>query len=85
MRLRHLARFGSKTYQLYRVSAVVAVKSFVNIFEVLVGDVRIDLRSRDTAVPEHALHAANVGAIHEQVGGETVAHRVRADMLGDAG
>ena len=38
--------------------------------EVLVGDVGVDLGGADVGVAEHALDGAEVGTVHEQVGGE---------------
>ncbi len=46
---------------------------FVNVAEVLVGDVGVDLGGGDVGVAEHALDGADVGAVHEQVSGERVA------------
>ena len=45
----------------------------------------IDLGGGDIAVPQHRLNRAQVGAIHQQVGGERVAQGVGSDMLRDAG
>ena len=53
--------------------------------EVWVGDVGVDLGGGDVAVAEQGLDGAQVGAIHQEVGGKGVAQGVRADMLGDAG
>ena len=50
----------------------------------LVSDVCIYLRCGDTAMPKHTLYAANIRAIHEQVGRKAMAHRVRTDALGDS-
>ena len=43
------------------------------------GDVRVNLRRRKTGVPEQRLHAAQIGAAIEHVGGETVPQFVRTD------
>lgn len=61
------------------------VEFLVNFFEVGVGDVGIDLGSGDVGVAEHGLDGAEIGAIHKEVGGKTMAESVRGDMLGDAG
>jgi len=47
--------------------------------------VGVNLGGGDIGVAEEALDAADVGAVHEQVGGETVAQGVRGDVFGDAG
>lgn len=39
----------------------------------LVGDVSIDLGGRDVGMAEEALNGANIGAVHEEIGGERVA------------
>lgn len=43
---------------------------FVGFAEVGVGDVGVDLGGGDVGVAEHALDGADVGAVHEEVGGE---------------
>ncbi len=57
---------------------------FVDVFEVGVGNMRVNLGGTDIAVAEHALHTTDVGTIHQKVGGKAVAHGVRADVFGDA-
>lgn len=57
----------------------------MNFFEVGVGDVGVDLGGADVGVAEHGLDGADVGAVHEEVGGEAVAKRVGGNVLGDAG
>ena len=47
-------------------------------------DVGVDLRRRDAFVTEHFLDLAEVGAVLEHVGRETVSNRVRADIRGRA-
>lgn len=49
-----------------------------------VGNVSIYLRSTDVGVAEHCLYRANIGAVHEKVCGETMAHGVWADVFSDA-
>ena len=56
----------------------------MHIPQMLVSDVCIYLRCGDTAMPKHTLYAANIRAVHKQVGRKAVAHRVRADVLGDS-
>ena len=46
---------------------------------------RVNLSGRDVHVAEHFLHLAEVGAVGEEVGGETVPQGVRADVGADAG
>ncbi len=57
----------------------------MNFAEVGVGDVGVDLGSADVGVTEHGLDAAEVGAVHEEVGGERVAESVGGDVFSDAG
>ena len=45
----------------------------------------VDLGGGDIAVPQHRLNRAQVGTIHQQIGGERVAQSVRGDVLSDAG
>lgn len=45
----------------------------------------VDLSGADVGVAEHGLDGADVGAVHEEIGGKTVAEGVGGDMLGDAG
>ena len=52
----------------------VGVKFLVDFFEVLVGNVGVNLGGGDVGVAEHGLHGADVGAVHEEVGGEAMAH-----------
>lgn len=61
------------------------MKLLVDLFEVSISDVGVDLSSSNTAMAEHALDAADIRAIHQQVSGKTVSHSVWADMLCDAG
>ena len=57
----------------------------MDFFEVGVGDVGVDLGGGDVGVAEHGLDGADVGAVHEEVGGEAVAEGVRGDVFGDVG
>lgn len=61
------------------------MKLLMDLFEVGIGDVRIDLGGGDIAMSEHRLHAADIGAVHEQVGGEAVAQGMGADFLSNPG
>lgn len=57
----------------------------VDFFEMLVGDVGVDLGGGDVGVAEHSLDGAEIGAVHEEVSGEAVAQSVGRNVLGDAG
>lgn len=50
-----------------------------------IGDVGVDLGSADVGVAEHGLDGAEVGAVHEEVGGEAVTEGVGGDVFRDAG
>lgn len=58
---------------------------FVNLAEVGVGDVGVDLSGGNVGVAEERLNGAEVGAVHEEVGGEGMAESVGGDVLGNAG
>src|SRR5208283_2215381 len=47
--------------------------------------VRVDLGGGDVGVSQHGLHAAQVGAAFQQVGGKAVPDGVRRQMLKNAG
>ena len=57
---------------------------FVDFFKVSIRNVGVDLGGGDVAVAEHGLDASKVGAVHEKVGGEAVAHGVGANVLRNA-
>jgi len=59
------------------VFLVPTVEFFVHRAELAVGDVGINLRRRDIAVTEKQLNRTEVGAVAQEVGGETVAQSVR--------
>src|SRR5690349_18699608 len=61
------------------------MKPEMSVFQTALVDVRIDLSRGDIGVAEHFLDDTEIAAVVEQVGGETVAQRVRFDVLGDAG
>ena len=50
-----------------------------------VGDVGVDLSCRDVGVAEEKLDGAEVGAVTEEVSGETMAKGVRRDRFHNAG
>ena len=60
------------------------MKRLMHLAELLIRDVRVDLRGRDGRVTEHGLHAPDVRAVHEEIRGERVAERVRRNLLRDA-
>lgn len=62
-----------------------AMKLLVDFFEVLVGDVSVDLCGRNISVAEHGLYGADVSTVHEEVGGEAMAQGMRGNVFGDAG
>lgn len=45
----------------------------------------VDLGGADVGVTEEGLDGADIGTIHEEIGGEGMAEGVRGDVLGDAG
>ena len=69
----------------YSTLVGVGVEAGVDLFEMLVGDVGVDLGGGDVGVAEQGLDGAEVGAVHEKVGSEAVAEGVGGNMLGDAG
>lgn len=71
-------------YSLFLLAAAV-VEGFVDFFQVLIGHVGIYLRRRDRSVAEHGLHAADVGAVDEEISGKAVTERMRVDVFDDAG
>lgn len=54
-------------------------------FEVLVGNMGVDLGGGDVGVAEHGLYGADVSTVHEEVGGEAMAQGMRGNVFGDAG
>lgn len=59
------------------------VRLVVSLLQSFGRHVRVNLGRRETGVPEHTLHAAEVGAGIKEVGGETVAEFVRASRNRD--
>ena len=57
----------------------------MDLAEVGVGNVGIDLSCGDVGVSEEGLDRAEVGAVHEEVGGERVAEGMRGNMFSDSG
>ena len=52
--------------------------------QVILVQMRVDFRSRDTFMSEHLLYGAEVGAAFDEVRGEGVAERVRTHRFVDA-
>ena len=50
-----------------------------------IGYMRINLGGGNIGMAEHGLNRANIGAVHEEIGGEGMAKSMRGDMFGDAG
>lgn len=59
------------------------MKSIVHLFEVRISHMGINLSRADITVPEHALHAADIGTVHQKVRRKTMTHRMWADVLGN--
>ena len=57
----------------------------MDFFEMLVGDVSVDLGGGDVGVTEQRLDGTEIGAVHKQIGGETMTESVGRDVLRDAG
>ena len=49
--------------------------------EVLVGNVSVDLRSRNIAVTEQGLHRTRIRAVLQQVSRKTVPQRMRGNVI----
>src|SRR5205807_4510184 len=56
------------------------MKSIVSLPHMHVGDVGVNLRRRNVAVPEQGLHGTRVGAVLQQVRRKAVPQRVRRDV-----
>lgn len=56
----------------------------MDVFEFAVGDVGVDLRGGNVGVSQQCLHRADVGAVHQKIGGELVAQLVRGYLAQDA-
>ena len=61
------------------------MKFVMYFLEVRVGDMGVDLGSGDIGVSKHGLNGADVGAIHQEIGGEAMSQSVRGNMFGDTG
>src|SRR5208283_1505040 len=55
------------------------MKRAMDLAQVALREMRVNLRGRDIAVPQHLLHRTQIRAAFEQMGGEAMAQSVRAD------
>lgn len=62
-----------------------AVECFVDFAELLVGDMGVDLRGGDIRVAEEFLHGADIGSVHQEIGGELMPELMRVDARDYAG
>lgn len=53
----------------------------VDCLQVLLNQLRVDLRGGNVAVAEHLLDGAQISAVFKQMGRKAVAERVRRDIL----
>src|SRR5690606_34913064 len=51
----------------------------VGLLEPIAGEVGVDLGGRDVCMPKHLLEGSQIAAPGQEMGGEAVAQRVRAD------
>lgn len=63
------------------VSFFLAVKFFVDVLELLVGDVGVNLGGGDGRMSKHGLHAADIGAISQKIGRKTMPQGMRMNIL----
>ena len=61
------------------------MKSFVNFFELRIGDVGVNLRGSNRRMSEHCLDAADVGAVHQEIGSKRMAKCMRVDIFNNTG
>ena len=61
------------------------MKLLVNVTKPVARDVSVKFRGADGGVAEHFLDNAQIGAMLEEMRGETVAKHVRRDVSGHAG
>ena len=61
------------------------MKIFMDIAELFVYDVGINLSRGDTTVAKQELNGAQVRAVTEEIGGETMTQSVRCNWFCDAG
>jgi len=61
------------------------MKRLVDFFELLVGNMGINLSRGYGRMAEHGLDRADVGAVDEQIGGKGMAQGVRVNVFDDSG
>ena len=61
------------------------MESLVDFFELLVGDVGIDLGGSDGGMAQHRLDAPDIGAVLEEVSRKAMAESMRMDLFDDSG
>lgn len=61
------------------------MKGLVDFFQMLVGDVGIDLGGSDRGMTEHGLDRPDVSTIDEEVGGKAMTQRMGMNVFEDAG
>ena len=61
------------------------MKSLVHFPQLLVGNMGINLSSRDGRMAEHSLHRTDIGTVDEQICGERMTQGVRMDIFDQAG
>ena len=60
------------------------MERLVDFFELLVGNVGVNLRGSDRRVAKHRLDAADIGTVNQQIRGKRVAQSVRMDIFDDS-
>ena len=61
------------------------MKLFVDFFEMWIGDMGVNLRGSNISVTEQALNRTDVSAVHEEIGGKTMAQSMGSDVFSDTG
>ncbi len=69
VKVRPICIIAKKNFSL----AVVGVVGLDGIAESVASEVGVDLSGRDTLMPQHLLHGAQVGTVLDQLGGEAMA------------
>src|SRR5487761_113604 len=64
------------------IAAGVRMKSAMPLAQMRARQMRINMRGRDIAMPQHLLHRAEIGAAFEQMSCERMAQRMRTDPRG---
>jgi len=61
------------------------MKLVINAAEPLAAHVRVDLRRRDLAMPQHELDGAQIRSPFQKMGGKRMPQDMRADVRGETG